>query len=59
MKPFAPKTVEEMLATLHEQHPKAAVALYFGVAFVLILAIAWFLLFSGLNASADFVYNQF
>ena len=53
------KSVEELLKTLNERHPRAAIALYFGAALALILVIAWFLLFSGLNASADFVYNQF
>ena len=53
------KTVEEFLSEFNERHPVAAPVLYFVVALVLLLAIVWFLLFSGLNTTADFVYNQF
>ena len=53
------KSIEELLTSFNERHPKAAPLLYFAVTLVLQLAIVWFLLFSGLNTSADFVYNQF
>ena len=59
MKQRAPKSLEERLDTFNEKHPAAAPVLYFVVALVLLLAIAWFLLFSGFNTTADFVYNQF
>ena len=53
------KSIEELLTSFNDAHPTAAPVLYFVVTLVLLLAIAWFLLFSGLNTSADFVYNQF
>ena len=53
------KSIEELLAAFNERHPAGAPVLYFVVALILLLAIAWFLLFSGLNTTADFVYNQF
>ena len=53
------KSIEELLNAFNERHPVAAPVLYFVVVLVLLLAIAWFLLFSGLNTTADFVYNQF
>ena len=53
------KTLEEMLASFNEKHPVAAPLLYFFVTLTLLLIMIWFLLFSGLNTSADFVYNQF
>ena len=52
-------SIEELLCSFNDAHPTAAPVLYFVVTLVLLLAIAWFLLFSGLNTSADFVYNQF
>ena len=53
------KSIEELLVAFNDAHPVAAPILYFAVTLVLLLVIAWFLLFSGLNTSADFVYNQF
>ena len=53
------KRIEEILEGFNERHPVAAPLTYFTVVLVLLLAMAWFLLFSGLNTSADFVYNQF
>lgn len=53
------KSFEELLGTFNEKHPVAAPVLYFCIALVLLVIMIWFLLFSGLNTSADFVYNQF
>ena len=53
------KTIAEILEEFAQKHPAAAPILYFVVAFTLIVVLIWFLLFSGLNTSADFVYNQF
>lgn len=52
-------TIAELLDALAEKHPVGAAVLYFVVALVLLVVLIWFLLFSGLNTSADFVYNQF
>lgn len=53
------KGIEELLAGFNERHPVAAPVLYFCVTLALLVIMIWFLLFSGLNTSADFVYNQF
>lgn len=53
------KAITEVLDAFAEKHPVAAPVLYFVVAFALLVILIWFLLFSGLNTSADFVYNQF
>ena len=53
------KTLEELISAFNEQHPVAAPVLYFAVTLTLLVIMIWFLLFSGLNTSADFVYNQF
>ena len=53
------KSLEELVAAFNEKHPVVAPLLYFVVAFALLVIMIWFLLFSGLNTSADFVYNQF
>ena len=53
------KSIEELLTSFNEAHPVAAPLLYFAVTLVLLCTIVWFLLFSGMNTSADFVYNQF
>lgn len=51
--------IEKTLIALGERHPKAMAAFAFCFALALLVIIIWFLLFSGLNTSADFVYNQF
>ena len=53
------KGIAEILDSFAERHPVAAPVLYFTVVLVLLVVLIWFLLFSGLNTSADFVYNQF
>lgn len=53
------KSLEERLNALNEKHPVGMAVLYFVVVLVLLLAIVWMLLFSGLSTTADFVYNQF
>lgn len=53
------KGIAEILDEFAREHPVAAPVLYFLVAFALLVVLIWFLLFSGLNTSADFVYNQF
>lgn len=53
------KTLFEMLDAFNERHPVVAPIAYFAVALALLVIMIWFLLFSGLNTSADFVYNQF
>lgn len=53
------KSLVEILEAFNEKHPVAAPVLYFVVAVILLVIMIWFLLFSGLNTSADFVYNQF
>lgn len=40
-------------------HNGVLCVLMFGVVLVSLATLGWFLLFSGLNTSADFVYNQF
>ena len=53
------KSLEELITSFNERHPAAAPVLYFCVTLALLVVMVWFLLFSGLNTSADFVYNQF
>ena len=53
------KGIAEILDSFTEKHPVAAPVLYFIVVLALLVVLIWFLLFSGLNTSADFVYNQF
>ena len=53
------KSLEEVVGAFNEKHPVAAPVLYFLVTLALLVIMIWFLLFSGLNTSADFVYNQF
>ena len=53
------KSLEDLIASFNERHPVGAPVLYFVVALALLIIMIWFLLFSGLNTSADFVYNQF
>ena len=53
------KTLAEILDAFAQKHPAMAPVLYFAVTFALLVILIWFLLFSGLNTSADFVYNQF
>ena len=53
------KTIEELLTAFNDEHPVAAPLLYFAVALILLVVLIWFLLFSGMNTTADFVYNQF
>ena len=53
------KTIEELLTTFNDEHPVAASLLYFAVVLILLAVLIWFLLFSGMNTTADFVYNQF
>jgi len=51
--------LEKLLITLSERYPLLMLAFKFVFCLALLLIIVWFLLFSGLNASADFIYNQF
>ena len=51
--------LEKILVSLSGRYPRAMTLFAFAFALLLLLAIVWFLLFSGLNTSADFVYNQF
>jgi len=53
------KTIEELLTAFNDEHPVAAPLLYFAVVLILLVVLIWFLLFSGMNTTADFVYNQF
>ena len=53
------RTLEEFITAFNEKHPVAAPALYFLITLTLLVIMMWFLLFSGLSTSADFVYNQF
>ena len=53
------KHIEDILDSFNEKHPVATPMLYFAITLVLLVVLIWFLLFSGLNTSADFVYNQF
>lgn len=59
MKHLGDFSLSEWLDGFAQRHPVAAPLLYFAVALALLVVMAWFLLFSGLNTSADFVYNQF
>lgn len=51
--------LQDSIRAFEEGHPVAGPVVCFVVVLVILLAIIWFFLFSGLNASADFVYNQF
>ena len=53
------KTIEELLTAFNDEHPVVAPLLYFAVVLILLVVLIWFLLFSGMNTTADFVYNQF
>lgn len=53
------KSLAELLDSLNECHPVLMPLIYFAVTLALLVIMIWFLLFSGLNTSADFVYNQF
>ena len=59
MKDLLNQNLADILDAFNEKHSVAAPLLYFIVALVLCVVMIWFLLFSGLNTTADFVYNQF
>ncbi|MCL1797850.1 MAG: hypothetical protein FWG24_06040 [Eggerthellaceae bacterium] len=51
--------LEKKILSLRERRPVFVMVCLLVACVFILLAIAWFLLFSGLNTSADFVYNQF
>lgn len=51
--------LEDAVERFEKGHGAAAALVCFILVLAILLAIIWFFLFSGLNASADFVYNQF
>lgn len=51
--------IEKTYSELQERRPVCAAILCFLFVLILLFVLGWFLLFSGLNTSADFIYNQF
>ncbi|MGI6106212.1 MAG: hypothetical protein ACOYD7_08545 [Raoultibacter sp.] len=51
--------LEKEWEKLEKRKPTLVALLYFVIVFVIALILIWFLLFSGISSSADFVYNQF
>ena len=50
---------EKTLLAVRKKRPLLVTVGFFLFSVVLLLIMIWFLLFSGLNTSADFIYNQF